>query len=81
MVPWGHKESWDLGACLEIQDQKCKGFILFTGTEALDALCEPGFKEAHNPKSSPVVSGLTPGATDKNPASRTPKPAVWGEEG
>lgn len=56
-------------------------YIIYRNRSPGDALCEPGFKEAHNPKSSPVVSGLTPGATDKNPASRTPKPAVWGEEG
>jgi len=39
MVLWGHEEGWDLGACLEIQDQKCKGFMLFTITEVLEMLC------------------------------------------
>lgn len=38
MAPWGRKEGWDLGACLEIQDQKYKEFILFTITEVLELL-------------------------------------------
>lgn len=42
-------------------------------------LCEPGFKEGHNPKSSPMVMDwLKEQPTKAQPAE---PPARWGEEG